>query len=73
MRKTKPRAKPETMEETLRRAIAESGLSFYRLNLETRVSRQSLMKFASGEQTLRLDHADALAAFFELELRPKAK
>jgi ribosome-binding protein aMBF1 (putative translation factor) len=73
MRKTKPRAKPETMEETLRRAIAESGLSFYRLNLETRVSRQSLMKFASGEQTLRLDHADALAAFFELELRPKAE
>src|SRR5262249_5246294 len=57
--------------DALRRAIAESGLSFKRLERETGVLRQSLMKFANGERTLRGDKYDALALFFDLELRPK--
>jgi transcriptional regulator with XRE-family HTH domain len=61
------------MTETLRQAIAESGLSFKRLEQETGVVRQSLMKFARGEQSLRLDLADKLAAYFGLELHTKAK
>jgi hypothetical protein len=57
----------------LRKAIMESGLSFKRLEKETGVLRQSLMKFARGQQSLRGDLMDRLAVFFELELRPKRK
>jgi transcriptional regulator with XRE-family HTH domain len=57
-----------TMSDKLREAIANSGLSFKRLEAETGVLRQSLMKFARGERSLRLDIADKLAEFFGLEL-----
>jgi transcriptional regulator with XRE-family HTH domain len=57
----------------LRRAIGKSGLSFKRLEKETGVLRQSLMKFARGEQSLRGDVMDRLAVFFKLELQPKRK
>lgn len=64
----------ETMTEAIREAIAESELSFKALERETGVLRQSLMKFAAGEQTLRLDAADKLAEFFGIEItRRKAK
>jgi hypothetical protein len=59
--------------EALRRAISDSGLSFKALEKETGVLRQSLMKFARREQSLRLDLADKLAVYFKLELRPKRK
>jgi hypothetical protein len=57
----------------LREAITDSGLSFKRLEKETGVLRQSLMKFARGQQSLRGDLMDRLAMFFGLELRPKRK
>ena len=57
----------------LREAIAESGLSFKRLEKETGVLRQSLMKFCREEQSLRGDCFDRLAEYFNLELRPKRK
>ena len=56
--------------EALRRAIAESEMSFAALERETGVLRQSLMKFARGEQCLRGDAYDKLAVFFKLELQP---
>jgi hypothetical protein len=59
--------------DALRRAIADSGLSFKRLERETGVVRQSLMKFARGEQYLRGDAYDKLAVYFGLELRPKRR
>jgi hypothetical protein len=60
--------------EALRQAIAESGVSFAALERETGVLRQSLMKFARGEQCLRGDAYDKLAAYFGLVLQPiKAK
>ena len=59
--------------DALRRAIAESGMSFKALERETGVLRQSLMKFARGDQSLRGDAYDKLAAFFDLELQPIAK
>jgi plasmid maintenance system antidote protein VapI len=64
-------ARPLT--ETLRWAVIESGKSYKALERETGVLRQSLMKFASAEQSLRLDMADRLAAYFGLELRAKGK
>jgi plasmid maintenance system antidote protein VapI len=59
--------------DTLRNAILQSGLSFKRLESETGVFRQSLMKFVRGEQSLRLDIADRLTVYFGLELRTKRK
>jgi plasmid maintenance system antidote protein VapI len=67
-------AKPEKpLTDSLRRAIVECGLSFKALESETGVLRQSLMKFVREQQSLRLDMADRLAAYFGLELRPKRK
>ena len=57
------------MTDAIREAIAESELSFQAIERETGVLRQSLMKFAAGEQTLRLDAADKLANFFNIEVR----
>lgn len=56
------------MTETLRQAIADSGLAFIEIERQTGVLRQTLMKFARNEQSLRLDMADKLAEFFALEL-----
>jgi ribosome-binding protein aMBF1 (putative translation factor) len=58
-----------TMTEAIREAIADSELSFKALERETGVLRQSLMKFAAGEQTIRLDAADKLAEFFGIEVK----
>jgi plasmid maintenance system antidote protein VapI len=57
----------------LRKAISASGLSFQALESETGVLRQSLMKFVRGQQSLRLDMADKLAAYFGLALRRSGK
>ena len=59
----------DTMTNAIRESIAESELSFKAIERETGVLRQSLMKFAAGEQTLRLDAADKLADFFNIEIR----
>jgi len=55
--------------DVLRRAITDSGLSFQALEKETGVLRQSLMLFVRGEQSLRLDVADRLAAYFGYTLK----
>lgn len=56
------------MAELLREAISAAP-SFKGLERDTGVTRQSLMRFARGEQTLRLDLADKLAAYFGIECR----
>lgn len=66
-------AKFRTMTETLKQAIADSGLTVLQLEQQTGVLRQTLLKFTRNEQSLRLDMADKLAQFFELELQPAPK
>jgi plasmid maintenance system antidote protein VapI len=61
-------SKRNPITDVLRQAIADSGLSFKALERETGVVRQSLMKFARGERSLRLDMADKLAVFFGVEV-----
>jgi len=56
------------MTEALQQAILDSELNFRELERETGVKRQSLMKFARGEQSLRLDMADRLAEFFGFDI-----
>jgi len=64
----------KTMTEALRHEIEASNLSFKRLEKETGVLRQSLMTFARGEASLRLDKADKLLDHFGLEItRRKGK
>ncbi|MFT5326655.1 MAG: hypothetical protein ACI8P0_004532 [Planctomycetaceae bacterium] len=65
-----------TITEILRAALNEAihgGSSFREVERETGIVRQSLMPFARGEQTLRLDKADLLAEYFDLELTTKRK
>lgn len=57
------------LQERLNDALA-GGETFRSIERATGVIRQSLMPFARGECTLRLDKADALAQYFRLELKP---
>lgn len=58
------------MTELLRQAVTQAE-SFKAIERDTGVVRQSLMKFARGEQSLRLDKADILAEYFGIEVRRK--
>jgi plasmid maintenance system antidote protein VapI len=60
--------KGESMTDALRRVIADSGLSHNALAAKTGVQRMSIVRFLNGSQSLRLDAADKLAAFFGLEV-----
>ncbi len=70
---TAQRPNPKTLTAILRKAIRDSKMSFKALERETGVLRQSLMKFARGKQSLRLDVADRLAAFLGLTLKAAQK
>jgi len=56
------------MTAALRQALSASEANFHELERRTGVKRQSLMKFARGQQSLRLDMADRLASYFGLEV-----
>ncbi len=62
-RKSKP-----TMTELLREALTEAD-SLYAVAKATGVQKASLIRFVSGRQSLRLDIADRLATFFNIESR----
>jgi|CXWL01.1.fsa_nt_gi transcriptional regulator with XRE-family HTH domain len=55
--------KPTTITEVLRKAVRESGLSLYRISKDTGVVHASLLRFMSGERSLRLDIADQLLRY----------
>lgn len=57
-----------TISEVLRTEISESGLTLYRIALDTGVVKTSLIRFMRGETSLRLDKADVLAEYLNLEL-----
>lgn len=62
-----------TLTDILRDAVRKSGVTHSVLERATGVKRASIMRFVAGEQSLRLDKADALAAYFGLTLRPAGK
>jgi plasmid maintenance system antidote protein VapI len=68
---------PAPISDLLRRSIREAvgggRLSYKALERETGVTRASIMRFVKGTQSLRLDMADRLAAYFGLELQTKRK
>ena len=66
-----------TITDLLRRTILDaigSGQTTYKgLERETGVTRASIMRFATGRRSIRLDIADKLAAHFGIEARLKRK
>jgi plasmid maintenance system antidote protein VapI len=58
---------------TIREAVEAGRTNYKALERETGLTRASIMRFVAGNQSLRLDMADRLAAHFGLELRAKAK
>jgi hypothetical protein len=58
---------------TVADAIESGRLTYLALQRETGLKRASMVRFARGSQSIRLDMADRLAAYFGLELRPKRK
>jgi len=53
--------------------IRSSGETLYRIAKDAGVDYSSFHRFVNKKQTIRLDQADRLAAYFSLELtKPKA-
>ncbi len=59
--------------DPLRKALLASDVPLLVLAKETGIARASLIRFRRGETSLRLDVADRLAAYFELELATKKR
>jgi hypothetical protein len=64
------KTQPASLPDVLRKAIADSGVPLLVLERETGVVRASVMRFLRGDQSLRLDKADALARYLGLRLVP---
>ena len=60
--------KSQTIAAELRRAIADSGETLYRVAKDSGVDYSTVYRFMSGKQTLTLDTADKLAAYLGLRL-----
>jgi hypothetical protein len=69
-RKTTP---PTQLETALKQAVIDSGLTLYAIAKSAGIDRASLLRFMSGERTLRLPHAGRVAGFLGFELRSVAK
>ncbi len=63
----------DLLRSTILEAVEAGRTNYKALVRETGVTRASIMRFVRGSQSLRLDMADRLAAYFGLELRPKRK
>jgi plasmid maintenance system antidote protein VapI len=61
---------PAPITDLLRETIIASGMTMKALGRETGVQRLSIARFVRGEQSIRLDIADKLAAYFGLALQP---
>jgi predicted transcriptional regulator len=65
---TMSKSKPKTVTDQLRKAIAESGMTLYRVAKDSQVDHATLHRFMAG-QDLRLSTVDKLAAYLGLEMR----
>lgn len=62
-----------TITEALRQSILDSGMPLSQIATDTGVERASISRFVRGKNSLRLDLADKLAAYFGLGLSPVKK
>jgi plasmid maintenance system antidote protein VapI len=61
------------IEMQLKKAIEESGISRYRLAIESGLTESQLSYFVNGKRSLSLPAAAKLAKVLGLELIPKAE
>ncbi len=60
------------LQDQLRQAIEDSGLSLYRIAKDSEIAYPVLFRFARGERDLTLETATRLADFFGMRLtRPR--
>jgi plasmid maintenance system antidote protein VapI len=60
----------DLLQQTIRDAVDSGRTNYKALERETGLTRASIMRFVAGRQSLRLDKADKLAAYFGLSLQP---
>lgn len=65
--------RPPTVSDGLRKAMIDSGLSAYELAKRSGVNVAAVLRFKSGERSLKLESVDRLAEVLGLELQPKRK
>lgn len=63
----------DLLRQTIVAAITTGQTTYKGLERETGVTRASIMRFATGQRSLRLDMADKLATHFGIEARLKRK
>ena len=60
------------LQDQLRQAVQDSGLTLYRIAKDSGIAYQVLHRFAGGERDLTLETASRLADYFGMRLtRPK--
>ena len=59
--------------DALRQAIDRSGLTMYHIAKDAGLDFSSLSRFCHGERSLKLESADKLAEYFNLEVRPAGR
>ena len=62
------RTKRTALTEQVRRAIAESGISRYRIARETGIAESTLSNFMADKRGFSLASLDALGDFLELDI-----
>ena len=55
--------------DALKQAVTDSGLPLLQVSKGSGIAYASLVRFMSGERSLRLDKADKLAVFFQMRLK----
>ena len=60
--------KPQTVTDQLRHAIADSGVTLYRVSKDSGVSYAAIHRFMAGTHDLKLGTVDKLAAYLGLKL-----
>jgi len=60
-----------SLSETLKQAVKATGLSLYRVGLDSGVPDEVLGRWLKGERGITLASADKLADYFGLELTPR--
>ena len=69
----KKRTKQPDLTEQLRQAIADSGLTGYRISADAGVDRGLMTRFINGDRGITLTVASRITAYLGLELRPIRK
>ncbi|HDP36110.1 MAG TPA: XRE family transcriptional regulator [Candidatus Hydrogenedentes bacterium] len=62
-----------TVSDTLKAAIENSGLSYQALGKACGVNRLAISRFVQGATSLRMDKVDMLCTFLGLELKPVSR